>query len=318
MSRETIPVPSSEIHGPGSDLISALASLIRAILAFQSTFPSRLLTQFYVWSTKEASALQKLLIDAALTSTVDTGDVRTCIGALAQGASLLQTTFQPLLLSGALLGFLSKSGRTKAEYKNCLERMGCSTEGTINTLRRRVDEGILRLQSENGRPNNNNLEERAELGQLPRVVVLEKVVERLIALPVPGFWDLPECASVLLPKISPQSKCLHDEDIFSIFRQGSEMAARLDEVLTGRNATIYQVLRDVRARVSDSDLLVNDARVLSSNFMDICQQTHLRKLFFMQQVYLQISFSLVHTSYLFNFHLVRSPHQAQRTLALSN
>ena len=32
------------------------------------------------------------------------------------------------------------------------------------------------------------------------------------------------------------------------------------------------------------DILVNNARILHSEFLDVCRQDHLRKLFFMQQV----------------------------------
>jgi hypothetical protein len=44
------------------------------------------------------------------------------------------------------------------------------------------------------------------------------------------------------------------------------------------------VLDNLRERVSPFHLLVNNARELSVNFMDLCQQEYLRKLFFMQQV----------------------------------
>jgi hypothetical protein len=238
------------------------------------------LTQFYVFSAGEQAALQAHLIDNALTSTSG-DDIRLCIGALAQGVSLLQTTFQPLLLSGALLNFLAK-GR-KVELQTYLDRMGLqvSTSGTLDALRHRIQQEIQRLQDE-GRSGDDD--RRTELGQLPRVVVLKKEVESLLALPVPGSWDLAECAFTLLPS-SPDRKCANDEDIFNAYR-GSESLEVLEDKLEQRNSSIYAVLQNMRTRVSSGGarLLVNDARKLTANFMDICKEDNLRKLFFMQQV----------------------------------
>ncbi|RDB25120.1 hypothetical protein Hypma_007621 [Hypsizygus marmoreus] len=282
ISSKPLPVPDI-MHGPGAELISTLASLIQSIIGVQSSFSPSLRTQFYVWSPTEHSALQAHLINSALTSAVYSDAVRVCIGALAQGASLLQTTFQPMLLSGALLSFLSNSKRTKAEHKACLERMGLSTEGTADELRRRVDNEIKRLQAEGGRGTEDPARDHAELGQLPRVVVLKREIERLVALPVPGYWDLPECAVSLLPMESPEARCPSDEEVFATFRTGS--TSQLHEILARRNASTYAILLDVRGRITRSgyNLLVNDAGILSANFMDICRQEHLRKLFFMQQ-----------------------------------
>jgi hypothetical protein len=127
--------PSLEpIHGDSGSLIPALAHLIRTILALRQTLTPVPRTQFYIFSPSEQVTLQTHLIDSALTSPPSDPDIRLCIGALAEGASLLQTTFQPLILSGALK-FLN------AELRK---------EGTTEQLRIRLQDEVLRLQAEGG------------------------------------------------------------------------------------------------------------------------------------------------------------------------
>ncbi|KAG6920219.1 hypothetical protein DXG01_004988 [Tephrocybe rancida] len=281
VSRERLPIPATTLRGPGSDLVPTLSLLISAIITVQTASSPSLTTQFYVWSASEHSALQAHLITTALTSSAHDHEVRVCIGALAQGATLLHTAYQPVLLSGALLSFLANSQRTKAEHIAYLERMGLSTEGSSAELRQRVDEEIQKFQTE-GRRVPAASTDRGELGQLPRVVVLQREIAHLVALPVPGYWDLAECASALLPKDSPTVLCPTSEEIFTNYRQDTQA---LDDCLVKRNASIYAVLQDVRNRVarSGNDLLVNTAKILSSKFMDLCRQEHIRKLFFVQQ-----------------------------------
>ncbi|KAJ6631559.1 hypothetical protein B0H10DRAFT_2159817 [Mycena sp. CBHHK59/15] len=270
------------VHGSEPDLIPILTSILRRILALNAAVQPTPRTQFYVFSAVEQATLQAHLIDQALTSTsISSQDLRLCIGALAQGASLLQTTYQPLLLSGALLDFMAKGQRSKAELQTCLERMELPTSGSPDQLRQRIQGEICRLQAEGGRSAGDD-DRRTELGQLPRVVVLKKELESLIALPIPGYWDLSECAFTLLPASSLDRKCPSDEDIFDTYRNSGSPAA-LEDALVQRNSSIYALLRNMRMRISSSSLLVNDARILSANFMDLCKEENLRKLFFMQQ-----------------------------------
>jgi hypothetical protein len=208
-------------------------------------------------------------------------DIRICIGTLAQGVSLLQTTLQPPVLSGALLAFLGKGNRTKAEYKACLQRMELPTEGTGQVLRKRIDKEIRRLQDGPTIPGTED--RQREFGQLQRVVVLKREIERQLALPVAGYWDLPECASTLL---SFGTDCPSDEEIFMAYRTVASDES-LANLLVRRNRCIYSVLRSLRARVVSStgfSLFVNEGRELSTRSLDICREPHLRKLFFMQQV----------------------------------
>ncbi|KAG6813299.1 hypothetical protein H0H92_012454 [Tricholoma furcatifolium] len=289
ISQHPLPIPATTLQGPGSDLVPLLALLISTITAATQSAspPSGLTTQFYVWSAREQSILQSHLITTALTAVAHDHEVRVCIGALAQGASLLQTVYQPVLLSGALLNFLTNSQRTTAEHVACLERMGLPTDGSAADLRKRVDEEIRKLQFNGGLSEPASLDS-VELGQVPRVVVLRREVENLIALPVPGYWDLSDSVSVLLLNGFSTAQCPTDEDILNKYRYDTQA---LGEGLERRNASIYAVLQNVRQRIVDSGhrLLVNKAKVLSSNFMDLCRQEQIRKLFFAQQVGIHLS-----------------------------
>ncbi|KAF7362302.1 AAA-12 domain-containing protein [Mycena venus] len=252
-------------HGPESMFIPTLTSMLQKILSLNDTVRPVPLTQFYVFSAGEQAALQAHLIDSALTSTSG-DDIRLCIGALAQGASLLQTTFQPLLLSGALLSFMAK-GR-KAELQIYLDRMGLqvSTSGTVDQLRARIQQEIQRLQNDG---QSGDDDRRTELGQLPSSC---------------RSWDLAECALTLLPRASPDRKCPDNEDIFDAYKN-TDSREVLEDKLGQRNASIYAVLQNMRARIlsSNAGLLVNDAKKLTANFIDVCKEDNLRKLFFMQQ-----------------------------------
>lgn len=269
------------LHGGRSDLIPSIAYLIDVILSLNASceVPSR--TQFYVFSSAEHSALQTFFIDAALNSSYPVQDIRLCIGSLSQGASLLQTTFQPLLLSGVLLDFLAKGRWKRVDYQAILERMDLPTEGKVEELKQRIQEELKRLQSDNHRKVAEQ-QRHNELGQLPRIVVLKREIEKSLALPIPGFWDLTGCASLLLSSDSHEAKCPSDEELYVMFAQGESPLALLEK----RNQSIHAVLVAFRSRVSDvnANLLLNVARPLTSTFMDICREERLRKLFFMQQV----------------------------------
>lgn len=267
-----------------ADLVPTLALTIRTILSFKEPDGSAPRTQFYVFSAAEHSALQRCLVDTALTLGPEQrslhDDVRLCIGAVSEGASLLSTSFQPLVLSGALLDFLGKKGaRRKAELQMCLERLGLPTDGKVEELRLRIDDEVERLKREGGRSNDRS--SNMELGQLPRVVIVAREIERLLALPIPGFWDLPECSALML---FPESRSPSDEEILLEYKKENDTL--LEGLLAKRNASIYKVIQNLRTRVASvpKTLLVNEARILSAEFMDVCKQEHLRKLFFMQQV----------------------------------
>lgn len=278
---ENLPLPRLSI-GKGEELVTTLANVIRFIIGLQANHKP-LTTQFYVWSKNDRSILQANIIHAALSSDTNTDDARLCIGALAQGAALLQTAYQPLLLSGALLAFLSKKKRSKREYQACLERMDLPTTGTVEECRKRVEAAIKhRIEEKNDASRISR--KQCELGQISRVVILKKEVERLFALPVPGYWDLPECFEAMLSPVAV-GVCPSEEELFRVYRHGT--ISELQKLLEVRNHAIHSVLLNMREKVRSSNgtqLLVNEAKVLSVNFMDLCRNDTLRKLFYMQQV----------------------------------
>ncbi|PPQ63036.1 hypothetical protein CVT24_005982 [Panaeolus cyanescens] len=267
------------VHCNGTELITKLSALLRMIENFQSLNACKYTVQFYVWSAQEHATFEAHIIHSALSSNTAPQDIRLCIAALTQGAALLQTSFQPVLLSGPLLKFLSKASQKKEDYQACLKRLGLPIDGTIPVLRKRIDDEIDRFQKESNELAQN---EDRTFGQVPRVVSLKREVERQLALPIPGAWDLLECHSVLQPE-SPAA-CPSDETIFAAYRksQNDEYRTMLQE----RNCVMYGVLEELRSRAiwpSNQSLLVNTASCLSTNFMDLCMQPHLRKLFYMQQ-----------------------------------
>lgn len=258
------------------DLVPRLASILHSILDCQSKTTRHPRTQTYIFSGAELHALQDHFITSALEESTSSDDIAVCIGALAQGASLLQTTFQPLVLT-ELLDFIVKAQTRKVELQAYLDRLGLSSSGTVAQLKERIKAELVRLKAASGRSDPDD--RKTELGQLPRVVIVKKEVERILALPIPGFWALPELVSTLLPGTDGAR---NDEDIFEFYRNGS--TDLLHASLVARNDCVFRVIKDVRRRVSVSQVLVNEARVLSVNFLDICRQHQLRKLMFMQQV----------------------------------
>ncbi len=275
------------------ELVKALSKILQRILDLKLTPEySRTTTQCYVYSSAERVALQRLLVQAALTA--DPLDetfqarMRLCIGALCEGASVLATTFQPLILSGAMLSFLGKKGnRSRSELLGCLDRLGLlySDEWSDEVLRQKIEAELERRKAEGGRATGGGGDDeghRNEIGHLPRVVAVEREVKSLLALPIPGYWDLRRCHATLFPNAVA---CPSDEEIFTAYRVEDDVL--LDDLLKYRNQALYDVIRQVREQAGDTekaDLLVNEGRILSSNFMDICKQDDLRKLFFMQQV----------------------------------
>ncbi|KAJ7490410.1 hypothetical protein B0H11DRAFT_2156635 [Mycena galericulata] len=236
------------VHGPGALFITALSTVLRDILVLNAVVEPVPLTQFYVFSPGEYTVLQDHFINRALTTVPGSReDLRLCID------------------------FMSSGNWSAPELRTHLERMGISISGTPDELRQRIEGEIQRLREE-------------ELGQLPRVVILKHQIEALLALPVPGYWDLTECALTILPPSSVDRFCPSDEELYDAYKMSGSLDLLKDK-LARRNASIYAVLQNTRARLSASGigLLVNDARVLSSNFMDICKEDTLRKLFFMQQ-----------------------------------
>lgn len=257
-------------------------------------------TQVYVFTAAERTALQRTLIELALTSDpADYGKqdmVRICIGALCEGVSLLSTSFQPLVLSGALLEFIGKKGGvSNSDLQLCIRRLGLPTNpGTDEELRVRIRNELGRLKACTGKVNapshgdDGETLNRVEIGALPRVVILKNEIDQILALPVAGYWNLPQCHAVLGCKDGGQDGLCPTEDaIYSAYV--SKEVEYMKTLLARRTEYTHDVLKKARevcasARGNLTHILVNQARPLHSEFMDVCNQDHLRKLFFMQQV----------------------------------
>jgi hypothetical protein len=277
-------------YGTKELLVPVLAGLVRSILDLQTPGVKPIGTQFYVGSQTEHAALQNHLIHTALTTDLEDDEARSqikiCIGALCEGASLLATSFQPMVLSGALLDFLGRrGGRSKPELMMCAERLGLSTDGTVDKLRERIREHIEYLKLSQGK--GTNYPRSTEIGQLPKIVVILSEIERQLALPIPGYLELASCVGVLLPGIR---QCPSDEDIFTAYRHKSD--SELNEILAYKNQCLDGVLMKLRTILGDyqasypgsAPLLVNNAHVLTADLLEICHNPYLSKLFLMQQV----------------------------------
>lgn len=176
----------------------------------------------------------------------------------------------------------------------CLRRLGLPTKpGTDNELRERIKVELSRLKASTGRstPSANNAgynDSRCEIGSLPRVVVLKSEVDRILALPIAGYWDLPQCHAVLTARQGPQRVvCPAEDAIYSAF--ASNQVELVKRLLSQRTRCVFEVLTRARGLCEalsgrSVSILVNQARMLHSEFMDVCRQDYLRKLFFMQQV----------------------------------
>ncbi|KAF7315521.1 AAA-12 domain-containing protein [Mycena indigotica] len=271
-------IACKSVSGLESAFIENLASLLKEILAVE---PAPL-TQIYVFSSSEEDVIRAYLIKAALTaSSVSENNLRLCLGAIVEGAALLETNFQPSIISQVanILRF-NQNQFPRPMLESLAKRMNLPGTGTMMEIRSQI-QAKLKTQT----PASDIDDRRTEMGQLPCVVVLKKEIEGLLALPVPGYWDLSDCAQALLPPESDDRVCPTEQDIFATYRRDAKPDT-LRERLEQRNASIHAVLRETRRRVSNSQgaaTFVNLAKPLRTNFLDICYEPNLRKLFFMQQ-----------------------------------
>jgi hypothetical protein len=287
---------------PGSqDIVTKLSDHLNRILALNGDSEEAPKSQIYVFSSMERATLQQYLIHAALAEAPDaslgndiTGALKTCIGAICEGSELLATIFQPLILSGGLLGFLhKKQNLTREQLRTVLLRLGieCSPNALREEMRDLLQGEITRLQQ------TTQLEGDFNLGALSRVIAVRDEISKLIALPTPGYWDLQDAVYTLLSK---RRSCPSDDDIYAKYRGGDVNSLKADLIL--RNKCIYDLLKNVRKRVNPITtggpvLLLNQARPLATQFMDICHVTPLRKLFFMHQVSVVFFIDLPLTSF---------------------
>ncbi|KAG8798086.1 hypothetical protein FRC17_007565, partial [Serendipita sp. 399] len=263
--------------------------------------------QVYTYSPAERLAIINHLIKAALRSTprnedevhqrkgVYEEDIQLCLDTLCEGTATLKTLFQPHLLSGALLSFLSKKNTlSKAELVTCCKRLGLNTDGTAEELRSAIAEE-QKTWAETGR-RLNGVDGR-EVGQLGKVVVLKKEVERLFALPIPGFVDLPQTVEVLVTDRPVEKKlsCASDDVLFGAWSNANNGSGNgggggiidWETGLKARNKCMRAVVDNVRKRIADAGLtdkvLLNEAKKLEKGMSKLCVNDRLGKLFLMLQ-----------------------------------
>jgi len=268
------------IVGSAQEFVPLLSDLLRRI---QTERPAGR-TQIYTYSPPERDAIISHLINVAVSDTSSSDDIQLCVGTLCDGASLLLTDYQPLVLSDMFLSLLSKQNSLKPQQlKACCQRLNLDDTGTVEMLRARIEAERKRLAG--AADSANHAPRRREIGQLRKIVVLKQEIQRLIALPIPGYTDLPQIAQVLL--LGANIGCASDDELFAAWSSHDE--ARLKVGLEARNRCMWALVRNIRDRIALSGpiekTLLNEAKPLETNgMMDLCRSKPLRKLSFMLQV----------------------------------
>jgi hypothetical protein len=269
--------------GSAKDLVPKVSGLLHKVI---EEVPDRRI-QIYTYSPMERTSIINYLIKEALEdqSSDMNEDIRLCLGALCEGTSLLRTTFQPAILSGVLLSFLSKKNTlSKKGLQTCCQRLSLKDDGTVEELRKRLEAEQKRLAEIGGRGGTDIT--RREVGQLRKIVVLKQEVERLVSLPIPGFIDLPQTAQVLLGK--DKADCLSDDVLFGAWVNRPSVTIRWEQGLKQRNRCLHEIVMNLRKWLSEANLtdkiLLNEAKPLEPGMMDICESPQLKKLMFMLQV----------------------------------
>jgi hypothetical protein len=269
--------------GLAKDLVPAVSGLLRKIAA-EAPY---LRTQIYTYSPTEKTSIMNYLIqEAILGKSSNMDDIGVCLGALCEGTSLLRTNYQPVILSSVLRLLISKKSElSEKALQACCERLGFPQDGTVEELRKRLETEQKRLAEIGNRVEADT--KRCEVGQLEKIVVLKREVERLLSLPISGFTDLPQTARVLLGK--DKANPLADDVIFGAWANRSSTTIKWEQSLKERNRSMHAIATNLRERVSQINLtdkiLLNEAKVLEPGMMDICVQPQLKKLMFMIQVF---------------------------------
>jgi len=245
-------------------------------------------SQIYTYSPPERGAIISHLINVAVSDVYSPGDIRLCLGTLCEGASLLLTDYQPPILSGVLLSLLSKKNGLKLQHlKTCCRRLDLDDTGTVEVLRGRIEAEQKRLAG--AAKLAGSVPRRREVGQLGKVVVLKQEIQKLIALPIPGYTDLPQIAQIL--PFGANIRCPSDDELFAAWSSHDE--AKLKVGLEARNRCMRVLVRNIRDRIALNGpvekILLNEAKPLEKiGMMDLCHSKPLRKLSFMLQVSLYL------------------------------
>ncbi|KAH6873749.1 hypothetical protein BKA70DRAFT_1129813 [Coprinopsis sp. MPI-PUGE-AT-0042] len=264
--------PWFSLQGIGDDILSNMVLVLHRIKAYRSS-PSSL--QFYVWSAAEAEAFQKYL--RAVTDkrsggagSLRQGDLRQCIHTIAQGTEWACTPFSPPVLNHGLYHFLHRSAQSTGEMRGVLRRMESATQGSREELRDRI-----RRYFAQG--------ERLEPLIAPSIVTVKIEAKRVLALPIPGRWDLAECYSALVSTPLRSVGLPLDTEIFESLEKG-EMSS-VETCLALRTEMIHAVLRSLRALVQESakPVFIATPRQFPQRHLNLCQQPYLRNLLSIQE-----------------------------------
>ncbi|KAH6869217.1 hypothetical protein BKA70DRAFT_1131921 [Coprinopsis sp. MPI-PUGE-AT-0042] len=263
-------------HGPWFSLvgneegvISNVAYILRRIKAYR---PAPCSVQFYVWLPSEAVALQKHLrkMGRRRGSNSHDEELRQCIHTLAYGTLWACTPFSPPVLNHGLYHFLHKRTQSSGELRGFLSRMGMATRGGPEELRERIQNYIEEVKP--GHP-----------VVAPPITTLKTEAERVLALPIPGRWDLAECYSALFSTMPSSVNLPPDTEIFVSLQKGNLNDAK--DALSLRTQMVHAVLKSLRLRVQESGnaVFVAIPQPFPRRSQSLCQQTHLKQLFSIQE-----------------------------------
>ncbi|PPQ71223.1 hypothetical protein CVT26_011001 [Gymnopilus dilepis] len=254
-----------------SDIMTYLTEVVQTVASPSSNKSY----QFYVWSATEHAILQKSLVDAISNSSARDANIRTCVSALVDGASVIHSEYHPHVLRVCHTNFLANANGKQC--RSFLERLGIPSDGFLQEKRAKIEEEFRRLQK-GGR----SKDRRAAFGRLPPIVILKTEIERQLALPIAGYWDLKEYISTFLPS---EGACPDNDDLFRAFKKDDTYSLR--DLMLSRNSFVYAALRDFRGRaVSEfgQSYLINHGTQVLLRQVKVCQEPNIRKLFYMQQL----------------------------------
>ena len=251
---------SSRIGDSDDKLIMDLAELITMV----SENPS-LTVQIFCYSWEETYALNQILVQKALTT--DSPDLHICIGAILSIPLALLTSIQPELLDNVLYRSWSKVSRPELEVH--LASLGLETEGDLKSLQTRLKDAMT--------------SDNPSLRRLPKVISLQKALEKILAMPGPGFTKLENWAWQVLGPCNVPS----DEELYTLVRNEDEIGWKVK--LRAKTEMVFRIVVGVRKLLEREyedigQILVNEARPLSPSYIQLCQDPNLRKLLFMHEV----------------------------------
>jgi len=246
-------------HGT-TNIVPSLAHVITSI-------PPRSTAQVYCWSPEEVVAINRIIVQESLSE--ESEEVRICIAAMVDVPLALLTPIQPELLENSLYRSWTKA--SKPELEQHLSQLGLGTDGNVKVLQDRLRDAMT--------------SDNPSLRRLPKIVSLHHAISELVALPGPGYTTLVECAKHILGPCSVPT----DEEMYNLASRDELDTLWLK--LRARGMTIFRIIQNLRSRLREysggdiSNLLINEAHPISLIYVQLCQDSNLRKLIFMHEVF---------------------------------